>query len=288
MNVSSFGEVASGGRLLEGIVWDPRLLCLYWVDILEGKVFFYSRGRAVEICHMIGYTSAVMLTSDANSLIVSRDRSLEIIRGGLVVDKIVDFPEPDSNRLNDCKITRNGEILAGTMEVEPTGLNGAYYRVSPEGVSCLTRGVGIANGSTELHDSILLTDSYVGTLSEFTKDKQGVPRQLIRTLTKEQLGGIPDGHCFDSAGMIWVALWGAGCVVKVDYTTWKVVAKVEVPRTNVSSCCIGALDGKSSLYVTYAESAPMADDGAVFKVSFSPGGLGAPYEGFPAYDLNTQ
>ncbi|HEU5076736.1 MAG TPA: SMP-30/gluconolactonase/LRE family protein, partial [Polyangiaceae bacterium] len=65
--------------------------------------------------------------------------------------------------------------------------------------------------------------------------------------------GSPDGMCLDAQGMLWVALWGGGAVVRIDPATGKEVFRVKVPTTNVTSCAFGG-DDLDELYITTARS----------------------------------
>ena len=92
---------------------------------------------------------------------------------------------------------------------------------------------------------------------------------------KEQ--GLPDGMCVDDEGMIWVALWGGGCVLRYDPATGKALQKIDLPCPNVTSCCFGG-EALDELYITTAailtdtREYPLA--GGVFKVR--PGVSGRP------------
>ena len=63
--------------------------------------------------------------------------------------------------------------------------------------------------------------------------------------------GGPDGMCIDSAGNLWVALWGGRRVRCVDPTSGKVIEEIAVPSNAVTSCCFGGDDLKT-LYITTA------------------------------------
>jgi sugar lactone lactonase YvrE len=84
--------------------------------------------------------------------------------------------------------------------------------------------------------------------------------------------GSPDGLAVDAEGGLWVALWGGGAVQRYS-PDGSACARVELPVTNVTSCCFGDPD-LSTLYVTTAARGaahePLA--GAVF--ACRPGVLG--------------
>jgi sugar lactone lactonase YvrE len=81
-------------------------------------------------------------------------------------------------------------------------------------------------------------------------------------------GGLPDGHAQDEEGFFWVAIFGAGKVVRVN-TEGQVVAEIELPTRCVT--CPGFAG--TELYITSAEEQkpekyPWSTkyQGAVFKI----------------------
>ena len=73
--------------------------------------------------------------------------------------------------------------------------------------------------------------------------------------------GYPDGMAVDAEGMLWVAHWGGGRVTRFDLRTGKALEYVNVPASQVTSCCFGGrrLD---QLYVTSAKAGIGADEAA--------------------------
>jgi sugar lactone lactonase YvrE len=63
-------------------------------------------------------------------------------------------------------------------------------------------------------------------------------------------GTVPDGLTVDAEGHLWVARWGAGCVVRVD-PDGTIVGRIDLPVSQVSSCTFGGPD-LDDLYITTA------------------------------------
>jgi sugar lactone lactonase YvrE len=63
-------------------------------------------------------------------------------------------------------------------------------------------------------------------------------------------GAVPDGLAVDAEGHLWVARWGAGCVVRVA-PDGSVVDRVDLPVSRVTSCTFGGED-LGDLYITTA------------------------------------
>lgn len=68
---------------------------------------------------------------------------------------------------------------------------------------------------------------------------------------KELDGSLPDGMVVDLNGHLWVASWNGKSIIKIDGGTGKLVEKVEIPVSNVTSVCFGG-SNYESLYVTTA------------------------------------
>ena len=71
--------------------------------------------------------------------------------------------------------------------------------------------------------------------------------------------GHPDGSTMDADGMIWVAHWGGARVTRWDPRTGKLLATVNVPAQQVTSCAFGGpkLD---RLFITSARHGVEATD----------------------------
>ena len=55
----------------------------------------------------------------------------------------------------------------------------------------------------------------------------------------------------DAEGMLWIALWGGGCVGRWDPGSGAMLATVAVPARHVTSCAFGG-PGLRDLYMTTA------------------------------------
>jgi sugar lactone lactonase YvrE len=61
-----------------------------------------------------------------------------------------------------------------------------------------------------------------------------------------------DGQTIDAEGMLWVAIWGGGCVRRYNPKTGEVLGEVNLPCPNITSCCFGGPNFET-LYVTTAD-----------------------------------
>ena len=63
--------------------------------------------------------------------------------------------------------------------------------------------------------------------------------------------GAPDGMAIDTEDCLWIAHWGGSRVRRWDPRTAEVLAEIEVPATQVTSCAFGGA-GLDRLFITTA------------------------------------
>jgi len=85
---------------------------------------------------------------------------------------------------------------------------------------------------------------------EFNVERGAIQNpQSIITIDPKQ--GNPDGMTIDADGSLWIALWGGSAVCCFDPKTGKLLHKINVPVSQVSSCTFGGRD-LDELYITTA------------------------------------
>lgn len=93
--------------------------------------------------------------------------------------------------------------------------------------------------------------------------------------------GNPDGAVVDSEGCLWLALWGAGQVVRLNHDG-KIIGRVELPVSQPSCPAFAGLDLKT-LYITTAQEGFSAEQlaqeptaGSLYVVELDIAGLAEP------------
>ncbi len=49
--------------------------------------------------------------------------------------------------------------------------------------------------------------------------------------------GKPDGLCVDKEGLLWIALWGGGSVIRVNPVNGQIVSQINLPASKTSCPC---------------------------------------------------
>ena len=85
----------------------------------------------------------------------------------------------------------------------------------------------------------------------------------------EDWDAVPDGMCIDAEGMLWIALFGGGCVTRWDPISGQLLERLALPCRQVTSCCFGG-PNLDQLFITTAR---REMDAAAIKAEPLAGGL---------------
>ncbi len=264
-------------ELGEGPVWDPIAACLYFVDILRGRVHrFDPATRALRTCETGCSVGAVAPTGRGDLVLAVRDGfarldlsgsrfngadtpvrpdewSRPYSSGRIEMIAEVEADRPDQ-RMNDGKCDAAGRFWAGTMALDERGGAGALYRLDPDGhVETMIDGVTISNGLDWSDDGRLMyfIDTPTQSVDVFDFDLASGRIANRRPFARiDPVDGAPDGLTLDAEGFVWVALWG-GSGVRRYAPDGALDSIVRVPATYVTSCAFGGAD-LGDLYITTA------------------------------------
>jgi D-xylonolactonase len=173
------------------------------------------------------------------------DRSVRPVTAGLDVVR--------GTRFNDAIADSRGRVFGGTL---PTSARAScLVRVEPDGAHrVVLRDLGQSNGMALSADERTLfhVDTRERVLCAYDYEVEtGEPRsaRILHRFDVEE--GLPDGMAADEEGMLWVAMWGGGRVIRIDPTTGRPIDRVRVPTPLTSSVAFGGED-LTDLYVTTA------------------------------------
>ncbi len=243
-------------ELGEGPVWDAGARCLWFVDILRGRVHRFDPATSVlgtfEIGSMVG---AVAPTESGDLVLAVHDgfARLDLATGKVTMIAEVEADRPDQ-RMNDGKCDAAGRFWAGTMALDERAGAGALYRLDPDGqVHTMLRHVSISNGLDWTDDDRLMyfVDSPTQSIDVFDFDLTAGTIANRRTLLRVgPAHGMPDGLTLDAQGYLWVSLWGGGGVRRYA-PDGSLDAIVRLPTLYPTSCVFGGPDLRD-LFITTA------------------------------------
>ncbi|MBV6450579.1 MAG: 6-deoxy-6-sulfogluconolactonase [Anaerolineales bacterium] len=279
MNVELMFDVKAA--LGEGPVWDARAQTLYWVDILNKRI--YANGDSlVELDEFIG----CLAPRARGGLVLAKRFSFWTFDLGATSSTFLAAPadEPATNRFNDGKCDPRGRFLAGTMNLNEKNATGSLYSFDGTSITKLLSKVTISNGLTWSPDGktfyYIDTPTRVVQAFDYDLDSGAIANPRV-TVTIPASLGWPDGMTSDSQGNLWIAMWGGAQVTKWNPHTGQLLEQIPVPALQPSSCAFG---GKhlNELFITSArkglddaalEQYPLS--GGVFRVETTVAGLPA-------------
>jgi sugar lactone lactonase YvrE len=247
--------VAAPLELGEGPVWDAAREELVWVDIDRGLVHRRSRGRADDTVDVGQPVGCAVPRAGGGLALALRDGFglLDACGGAARLVAPVEHGRRDT-RMNDGACDSRGRFWAGTMSLAGDTRTAALYRLDPDlSVTRALPGISVSNGIGWSPDESTLV--HVDSprrrmdLYDFDPDRGTVAGRRA-VIPVDAALGTPDGLAVDAEGGIWVALWGGGAVLRYS-PDGGVDQRIEIPATNVTSCCFGDAD-LGTLYVTTA------------------------------------
>ncbi len=242
----------------EGPAWDSKTQTLYWLDILEKRIYSGTRILA-QLDDLIG----CLAPCRNGHLILGKRASIvdfqpfDFAQGGSDSSQqtvLATLGESATNRFNDGKCDPAGRFVAGTMDMNETDPNGALYSFDGKQVTVLLNGVTISNGLAWSADykTFYYIDTPTREVKAFDYDlatgQIANPRAAI--YVPESLGWA-DGMTSDTDGNLWIAIWGGAQVTKWNPHTGRLLEQIPVPALQTSSCIFGGKD-MNELYVTSA------------------------------------
>jgi D-xylonolactonase len=238
----------------EGPVWSPGDSMLWFVDI---------KGRHIHVFNEATGETRSFDTPEQAAFIFrdSRGGMLCGLRSGLYrfdpasgrFDLIVkvDAAHP-ANRLNDGYVDAKGRLWFGTMDNEERIPAGVLYRFAGNRLEAMDTGYVITNGPAMSPDGRILyhVDTQRRCLYAFDVDGQGTlsGKRLFVAVTEPDV--YPDGPAVDSAGNVWVAMFG-GWGVRCYSPQGELLRSIDVPVAQCTKAAFGGADLRT-LYITTA------------------------------------
>jgi sugar lactone lactonase YvrE len=258
--------VPAGDWTGEGALWHAAERTLYWVDINRFLIHRYDPAtRAVHTWFFPEPPTAIGLTDRADTLIVSLASRLVLWQPGNDARADFAFPHRDwpNVRFNDARPDPAGNFWAGTMQnnVAADGGDipitdhtlGSLFRVTGKGTSTIEKtGIGIANTFCWSPDAtrFYCGDTLANVISVWDYDRATGRIANERPFFSGYDRGGPDGSAVDSAGYLWNARYGGGCIVRVA-PDGRIDRVIEMPAAAVTTCTFGG-PSLTTLYITTA------------------------------------
>jgi len=266
-------------QLGEGPFWHNE--ALYWVDILGKKIYrYFPTEDRIEEMQLNQYIGALAPREKSGFVLALKNGFYLLDKFNGVLTPIIN-PENDKpgNRFNDGKCDARGRFWAGTMALDESPNQGALYMLDANlRIQKKYAPATISNGLcwSSDHRYMYYVDTPTHQVLRFDFDlPTGEIKNPQPIITINQKDGNPDGMTIDVNDCLWIALWGGSAVVCYDPKTAKLLHKIDLPVSQVSSCAFGG-PKLNELYITCAnvdliKEEPLA--GRLFKIKLDTKGL---------------
>lgn len=257
-------RIDAKASLGEAAYWDVERELLHWVDIEERKVHSFDPQTGHNATFELPERVGTVVPSDRGTLVVALEKYIGELDpdSGEVVQRAPLEQGLVHNRANDGKVGPDGRFFVGTMSMKRTPEAGSFYRVDHDfHVETVLTGVTTSNGLAWSPDNQLLyySDSSLKRIDVFDYDPdEGRARNRRPLIDFPKEVGTPDGMTVDSEGMIWIAVFHGGCVLRYDPSRAALLHRIDIPAKNVTSVGFGG-HNLDELFITTARTG-MSDE----------------------------
>jgi sugar lactone lactonase YvrE len=246
-------------ELGENALWDHRVACLWWTDILQQRLFrWWFHNQQLDTYELEESLCSFGLTLDPNLLICAFAKGFSLYSPTL--NKCVwSLPVKECSkdvRMNDGRVDPNGRFWSGSMVLnsEDGEKRGKLYRLDSENqYSEVLSDIQISNGLCWSCDGefMYFTDSPTEEIRRYDFDlRAGTPHNALR-FASTTANVHPDGACIDDEGGVWSAHWNGSEVTRYK-SNGDIDVVLPVPARQPTSVCFGGPD-MTHLFVTTAK-----------------------------------
>ncbi|MET3114208.1 sugar lactone lactonase YvrE [Pedobacter sp. CG_S7] len=239
----------------EGPIWDGVSSQLIWLDIDEMEIHQYlEKNQVFKTTKFSKKVTAVVLNKNGGLVAAVEDGFAAIdLENGAV--KMIATINEKGNRFNDGKCDPNGTFWAGTTSYKEIIGSANVYELNTNGnTKRILEHVTISNGMAWSLDqqTFYYIDTPTCEVVSYKYHKNTGAIEGKKTVCKINYG-YPDGMTIDADGMLWIALWDGGKLIRVDPESGVILKEVLLPVSNVT-CCVFGGDDLENLYITTARS----------------------------------
>lgn len=267
----------------EGPVWDVAEQALYYIDIVERKVFRWDPAsgarKSWDVPDMIG-SMALRKNGGAIVALVTGIHTLDFATGEVAPFALMDPLDPEL-QLADGKVDRRGRFVFGTSHRTMKEPRGGLWSLGTDGaLTQLDDDIHLGNGPCWSPDDAVLyhADSLRHTIYAYDYDiESGTAGNRRAFFDSSAYGPIPDGATVDSDGNVWTAICEGGVVLCLS-PQGEVIREVKFP-TNIPASCMFMGPELDRLFV------PSIDPGFMGRPSAPDDGMNFLIEGLGAIGL---
>jgi xylono-1,5-lactonase len=243
-----------GAVLGEGPLWSPAERALWFVDIKGQRIHTFFEATATTRSIAVPEYAAFVFRDARGGMICGLRSGLHHLdpdSGSITLIERVD-PGYPANRLNDGFVDPQGRLWFGTMDDEERNASGSLYCFARGQLRCMDVGYVVTNGPAMSPDGRVLyhVDSVRQCVYAFDVDPSGALANKREFMRVTEPDVYPDGPAVDSAGNVWLALFG-GWGVRCYSPAGELLQHIALPVARCTKIAFAGADLRS-LYITTA------------------------------------
>jgi sugar lactone lactonase YvrE len=237
----------------EGPMWSAAERTLWFVDIKGSRIHAFDEATGRTRSFATPEFSAFICRDIRGGMICGLRTGLygfDPVGGGFAQIARVDAAHP-ANRLNDGYVDARGRLWFGTMDNEERAPTGSLYCFAGGRLQTMDAGYVITNGPAMSPDGRVLY--HVDTLQRCVYAFDVGPDALSGKrvfVQMEEPELWPDGPAVDSAGNVWIAMFG-GWGVRCYSPAGELLRSIGLPVAQCTKVAFGGADLRT-LYITTA------------------------------------
>nr|AUN37891.1 gluconolactonase [uncultured bacterium] len=240
----------------EGAHWHSASKKFLYVDIEGKKVGRINPITKIREEKNVGERVGTVVPAANGNLVLALENSIASLNfdTGELKELIQMEDDKPNNRANDGKCDAHGRLWIGTMHQEAKGAEGTLYCFDGKNLIEKILNRKVSNGICWSKDNktMYYIDSFDNNIKRYDFDLSNGSisnESIIVEMTEP--GCTPDGMTIDEEGMLWVAIWGGGCVNRYNPLTGEIIGVVYLDAPNVTSCAFGG-NNMEQLFITTA------------------------------------
>lgn len=253
---------AVGAELGEGPIWHAGERAVYFVDIKGQKIHRLLVESGRRDSWSVPGQPGFLVPFDEDRFVCGLADGLYLFQTtSQRFTKVLDVEAHlAGNRLNDGYVDEQGRLWFGTMSDSESDASGTFYRLG-DGGDLLPQDSGyvITNGPAMSPDGRTMyhTDTLQRVVYAFDVREDGslARKRPFVTLPDD---GYPDGMAVDSAGCVWIAVFGGWRIDRFS-PLGEHMDSIGFPCANVTKLAFGG-DDLCTVYVTTAWKGLSSDD----------------------------
>lgn len=228
----------------EGLLWDERRQRLYFVDCATHQLLWLDEGSDEPTILAAPSMPAGIVATEDGRLVVALDDGLHLVDPDAGTWTLLSaYPDKLGARANDLCADLDGNLITGTLNLEPGG-GSAWWYSSTDGWRLLDDDIVNTNGPAVAEIDGVMTAIIGDTAAHYFSYPYSPaagtvgPRSIFGDVS--ELEGGPDGATLDADGGLWCALFGGAQLAR--FTSSGLDRTLEVPFVNPTDVTFGGPD----------------------------------------------